>query len=263
MDKENTEAVIVPLPDSRLGAVAQQLDRVAGEESAMMDQHGEAGSRVDEAWLDDLADHLGEHAWMELNLATRMPTGLLEALRNEVTILHNTDAMRRAGIGRGEGLTRDRSVRRDQIVWLEGFTEPQAALFRFLDELMAGLNRRLFLGLKRYEAHYATFQQGDFYKRHLDSFRGRASRVLSLVLYLNEDWGLEDGGELRVFSPRDENSVTGVVRPEAGRAALFLSEEVPHEVLPANRTRFSIACWFRQDEVPLPLQAVVVPESFC
>lgn len=263
MNTLNEEAVVIPLPDPRVKPVVRQLDRVAGEDPGLISRNSQADAGIDEAWLDGLADHLGEHAWMELDLSTRMPGGLLDALRKEVTILHNTDAMRRAGIGRGDELTRDRSVRRDQIVWLEGFTEPQAALFRFLDELMAGLNRRLFLGLKRYEAHYATFQQGDFYKRHLDSFRGRASRVLSLVLYLNEDWGLEDGGELRVFSPRDENSVTGVVRPEAGRAALFLSEEVPHEVLPANRTRFSIACWFRQDEVPLPLQAVVVPESFC
>jgi SM-20-related protein len=35
--------------------------------------------------------------------------------------------------------------------------------------------------------------------------------------------------------------------------ALFMSEEIPHEVLSANRTRYSLACWFRQDEVPLPL----------
>ncbi len=218
---------------------------------------------VDGVWLDALADHLSEHAWMELELAARMPPGLLDALRNEVTALHNADAMRRAGVGRGDELIKDRSVRRDQIAWLEGVTEPQASLFRFLDELMVGLSRRMFLGLKRYEAHYATYQPGDFYKRHLDSFRGRASRMVSLVLYLNDDWCPEDGGELRVFSSEDDSDVTGLVRPESGRAALFLSEEVPHEVLPANRTRFSIACWFRQDEVPLPLQAVVVPESFC
>jgi SM-20-related protein len=37
---------------------------------------------------------------------------------------------------------------------------------------------------------------------------------------------------------------------------LFMSEEVPHEVLPAARTRHSIACWFRQDVVPVPLTGV-------
>ncbi|MEE3168550.1 MAG: 2OG-Fe(II) oxygenase, partial [Pseudomonadota bacterium] len=49
------------------------------------------------------------------------------------------------------------------------------------------------------------------------------------------------------------HEVCGTVVPEMGRMAVFMSEEVPHEVLPANRTRHSLACWFRQDEVPLPL----------
>ena len=35
------------------------------------------------------------------------------------------------------------------------------------------------------------------------------------------------------------------ILPEYGHAALFLSEEVPHEVTVARRTRYSIACWFR------------------
>ncbi|PSF06991.1 2OG-Fe(II) oxygenase [Marinobacter halophilus] len=208
---------------------------------------------VDEQWLDELAKGLAEQAWLSLDLSARLPAGLLAALRNEVTILHKSEAMSRAGIGRGADLVKDSSVRRDKIAWLEGFSEPQACLFSFLDQLRKGLNQRLFLGLKRFEAHYATYQSGDFYRRHVDSFRGRASRMISLVLYLNEDWGLEDGGELQLFSSGNECSPAGLVRPEAGRAVLFLSEEVPHEVLPANRTRYSIACWFRQDEVPLPL----------
>lgn len=208
---------------------------------------------IDEQWLDELAHALSEQAWLALDLSARLPAGLLTALRNEVTLLHKTDAMNRAGIGRGADLVENRSVRRDRIAWLEGFSEPQALLFRFLEQLREALNQRLFLGLKRFEAHYATYQSGDFYKRHVDSFRGRASRVISLVLYLNDDWGLEDGGELRLFSPEDEASPVGLVRPEVGRAVLFLSEEMPHEVLPAKRTRYSIACWFRQDDVPLPL----------
>jgi len=253
MDREDTGAVVIPMPEPRLQMGAQQLDKAAGEEPGVFDGGLAAAPALDELWLDELADGLSEHAWMELDLAARMPAGLLDALHHEVSVLHNAEAMRRAGIGRGEDLMKDRSIRRDQIAWMEGITEPQAMLFRFLDELMAGLNRRLFLGLKRYEAHYATFEAGDFYKRHLDSFRGRASRVVTLVMYLNEGWGLEDGGELRVFSAEDEECVVGLMRPEHGKAALFLSEEIPHEVLPANRTRFSIACWFRQDEVPLPL----------
>ena len=35
------------------------------------------------------------------------------------------------------------------------------------------------------------------------------------------------------------------VMPRMGKLAVFLSEEFPHEVLPARRDRYSIAGWFR------------------
>lgn len=208
---------------------------------------------VVDAWLDELALGLSEQGWMTLDARARLGGDLLAALQKEVEILDRTDAMKKAGIGRGSDLMRDRSVRRDKIAWLQGITAPQAALFEFFDAIRQGLNQRLFLGLRRFETHYATYHPGDFYKKHLDSFQGRASRVVSLVLYLNEDWRKSDGGALQVFNRDIEHDAYGTVLPEAGRMALFMSEEIPHEVLPANRTRYSLACWFRQDEVPLPL----------
>ena len=204
-------------------------------------------------WLDALADGLSEHGWMTLDVASVLGRPLLAGLGSEVALLDKSDAMKKAGIGRSTDLTRDRSVRRDRIAWLHGITAPQAALFDFFETIQAGLNQRLFIGLKRFEAHYATYQAGDFYKKHLDSFQGRASRVISLVLYLNESWRPEEGGELQVFNRENDNEVCAQVVPEAGRIAVFLSEEIPHEVSPAHRTRHSVACWFRQDEVPLPL----------
>lgn len=206
-----------------------------------------------ERWLDGLAKGLTEYGWMSLDVRDLLGGDLLAALKKEVQILDRTDAMQKAGIGRGNDLVRDRSVRRDRIAWLQGITAPQAALFEFFEGIRVGLNQRLFLGLKRFETHYATYHPGDFYRRHLDSFQGRASRVVSLVLYLNEGWRPEDGGALQVFNRDSEHEVCGTVVPEMGRVAVFMSEEVPHEVLPANRTRHSLACWFRQDEVPLPL----------
>ena len=253
MNGRNRRAVVIPLPESFLGQSDSTLNTAVGDGLFTGHDHGAVAGPIGEQWLDELADGLSEQAWLGLDLSARLPDGLLAALLNEVTILHKTDAMNRAGIGRGSDLVKDRSVRRDRIAWLEGCSEPQARLFQFLDQLREGLNQRLFLGLKRFEAHYATYQVGDFYKRHVDSFRGRASRAVSLVLYLNDDWGLEDGGELKLFSPDHEDQPVGLIRPEAGRAVVFLSEAVPHEVLPANRTRYSIACWFRQDDVPLPL----------
>lgn len=245
-------SVVIPIIDPPVDPGSLVFDSVAGRDNLTVMPPGSEAA-VDGQWLDDLAVGLSEHGWMTMDIRSRLGSPLLAALASEVALLDRSRAMKKAGVGRGGDLVQDRSVRRDKIAWLQGVTAPQAALFGFFEELRSGLNQRLFLGLKRFETHYATYQPGDFYKKHLDSFQGRASRVVSLVLYLNEAWQSEDGGELQVFNRENDNEVCGLVLPEAGRMALFLSEEIPHEVLPAHRTRYSLACWFRQDEVPLPL----------
>ncbi len=208
-------------------------------------------------WLDELAQGLCENGWISFDITPWLGPELLRALQQEIIVLDQSDALKITGMGRGSALIQDRSVRRDKIAWLQGSTPSQAALFDFLDNLRTGLNQRLFLGLKRFEAHYATYHCGDFYKPHVDSFQGRASRIVSLVLYLNDDWQPTDGGALRIYSRGNESDAGGLVLPEAGRVALFMSEEIRHEVLEAHRTRYSLACWFRQDVIPLPLSALV------
>jgi len=245
--------VIIPIHDPLITPLHSAEDAVAGSDVQLTGLAPDQREALSEDWLDELASGLSEHGWMSVDARSWLGTSLLAALKQEVQILDRTDAMKKAGIGRGNDLVRDRSVRRDKIAWLQGVTAPQAALFEFFEMIRQGLNQRLFLGLKRFETHYATYHSGDFYKQHLDSFKGRASRVVSLVLYLNEEWQAADGGALQVFNRDNDHEVCGTVLPEAGRMALFMSEEIPHEVLPANRTRYSLACWFRQDEVPLPL----------
>ncbi len=180
--------VIVPINDPVNTPLSSAYDAVAGSDVQSTDLAPDQRELLSEEWLDDLASGLSEHGWMSLDVRSRLGENLLAALKQEVQILDRTDAMKKAGIGRGNDLVRDRSVRRDKIAWLQGVTAPQAALFEFFETIRQGLNQRLFLGLKRFETHYATYHPGDFYKRHLDSFRGRASRVVSLLLYLNEDW---------------------------------------------------------------------------
>lgn len=70
------------------------------------------------------------------------------------------------------------------------------------------------------------------------------------MVYLNQNWSAEDGGELVIYNNQMsdssivDNSKTIVV-PSFGTIVTFLSEEFPHEVLPAMRDRYSIAGWFR------------------
>src|SRR5690606_30154176 len=91
---------------------------------------------------------------------------------------------------------------------------------------------------------FARYGCGDFYKRHRDSFPGQANRILSVVAYLNPDWGDDDGGELVLYH-EDTDQVLCKVVPELGTMVFLLSEEFPHEVLPAAKPRWSIAGWFR------------------
>jgi len=149
-----------------------------------------------------------------------------------------------AGVGRSQDYQLNQFVRSDSICWINGESEAGRDWLNWAGQLQSYLNRRLFLGLFSFESHFAHYQPGDFYKRHLDAFKGQANRVLSLVAYLNSGWMPDEGGELVLYT--DQQDLEGIrVTPGLGTFVVFLSEEFPHEVLPASRDRYSIAGWFR------------------
>ncbi len=150
---------------------------------------------------------------------------------------------RPAAIGRGIEQTKDRSVRNDEIAWMNGATPAQMRWLQTMRDLQVCINRDLFLGLFSFESHFAHYAPGHFYQKHYDAFRGEANRRLSLVLYLNQNWQASSGGELVLYNERSH--VLHKVSPRLGTLVAFLSEEFPHEVLPAKQDRFSIAGWFR------------------
>lgn len=155
-----------------------------------------------------------------------------------------TSNFEHAGLGRSEGHRVNDFVRTDDICWI---TETDQATGRWIEwnkQLQTYLNRRLMLGLFSFESHFARYSKGQFYKRHVDAFHGQANRVLSLVLYLNENWRQDDGGQLVLY--RNHSDTEGIkVSPTFGTLVAFLSEEFPHEVLKANKQRLSIAGWYR------------------
>lgn len=207
------------------------------------------------AAYDTIADDLARQGWCVLR--DFFPAALLADLQSRMAQLEAQDALTPAGVGRGSGNIENRAIRRDRTLWLERKDPVEAALLQQMETLRCELNRRLMLGLFFYEAHFARYGSGAFYKRHRDSFRGRRNRIISTVLYLNHDWQPEDGGLLAMYAD-DETSIPFVtIAPELGTFVLFLSEEIPHEVLPANRPRASIAGWFRcNDKTEAPaLQA--------
>ncbi|NMH59295.1 2OG-Fe(II) oxygenase [Alteromonas ponticola] len=174
--------------------------------------------------------------------------GALPALIAESLLSHqlslNSAKYQDAGIGRGEDQITNRFVRTDEICWINGESDAGKRWLDWANELKNYLNRRLFLGLFSFESHFAHYPQGAFYKRHVDSFKGNTNRVLSLVTYLNSNWSNDDGGELVLYQDETDHVGTRVV-PLMGTLALFLSEDFPHEVLPAARDRYSVAGWYR------------------
>jgi SM-20-related protein len=149
-----------------------------------------------------------------------------------------------ASIGRGQEQNRNPDLRRDKIAWIEEADPLVAPWVDWTQQLRLYLNRHLFLGLFSCESHLAVYEPGGFYKTHVDAFRGKSNRRLSLVAYLNHDWQLGQGGELVLYHPQTNVELQRVL-PEFGTLVLFLSEEFPHQVLPATRPRLSVAGWFR------------------
>jgi len=177
---------------------------------------------VDKIFQTEFLDNLSERI-------TSIPPGQLKA----------------AAIGRGELKNTNVTIRSDSIYWLNKANKTDKHFLVCMEQLRLAINQALYLGLFDYEAHYATYQPGDFYNKHVDSLKGLSNRVLSTVLYLNKDWQPDNGGELVLYNAGDNDKVVKIIQPVFGRLVIFLSEKFPHEVRVANRQRYSIAGWFR------------------
>jgi SM-20-related protein len=142
--------------------------------------------------------------------------------------------------------TVDTNRRRDKIAWIDANSDATKEYLDFAQGLQEYLNRHLYLGLSYYEAHFARYEKDDFYEKHLDAFKNSKNRVVTTVYYLNEEWEQENGGTLVIYD-KDSQEIKRVV-PNANTLVVFMSEEFPHEVLPAKKERYSIAGWFRVDK---------------
>lgn len=196
--------------------------------------------------FEQIAETLTRQAWVIVPDA--LPPELAQDLFAQVRMMTPED-FADAGVGRSHAHTLNSFVRRDQIRWIKGDTDAESNWLAFCARLQRYLNRELFMGLFSFESHFAHYAPGAFYKKHLDAFRPDqtergARRVLSLVAYLNPGWQSADGGELVIYDEHNPEPVQKVL-PLYGTLAIFLSDQVPHEVAAARRDRYSIAGWFR------------------
>ena len=166
-------------------------------------------------------------------------------LKNNLNNLHNNRELINAGTGNEDIILKDTTVRSDKIYWLDRNhnNQHEDAFFDLMDEFVRYLNETCYAGITHYEFHYAMYEKGSFYKRHLDRFRNDDSRLFSMITYLNTEWKEGDGGELNIYH---EDGTAQKISPTAGKSVFFKSDELEHEVLETMMPRMSITGWLRK-----------------
>ena len=198
--------------------------------------------------FDIIIEAFYSHGWVWLPdfLSPQLNAALLHEAQHEAELTP-------AGIGRQNDFQLNQQIRRDATQWFDGQSTAQQQYLALMAQLQQAFNRRCFLGLFDFECHFARYQHGDYYQKHLDAFSGRSNRVLTTVSYLNS---VSAGGELALYDEHDQ--LIDRFQPTAGSLVLFESERFPHEVLPALDVRYSIAGWFRKNT---SLNGVLDPAS--
>lgn len=199
---------------------------------------------TDSQW-ESWADKLAENNFVVLD--DFLNPALLKKIQTFLKTKLEEEEFRKAGIGALSDFQLDRSIRGDWIYWLDKSRDQEInGFYLLIDELTAQMNKLCYLGALGCEFHLAHYPEGTFYKRHLDQFRERSNRILSVIFYVNETWNIVNGGQLRVFNP-DETFVD--IDPLPGRMVLLRSDVVEHEVRKTEASRYSVTGWLTKHPI--------------
>ena len=169
---------------------------------------------------------------------------LCDGLRQNILQLQRENKMTTAGIGNLEVKDAGQKMRGDKIFWMDKSHDNifEQEFLQLAEDFIIHLNRSCYTGINGYEFHYALYEEGSGYKRHLDQFKNDSDRKYSLISYLNEDWTEADGGQLWAYP---EKAVQKIL-PHAQTCVFFKSDEMEHEVTTSNRSRMSITGWLKR-----------------
>lgn len=199
-------------------------------------------------------DDLAEQGWAQSHELVAQDWAQNLALQCQK--LHDSGIFNQAAVGHGSTKSVHTQIRGDSTLWLEECQNLvlEKEVSDFLTELMQQLNQSLYLGLKRFESHFALYPPGSGYQKHIDNHQGLSHRRITFVLYLNENWQSADGGELSLFEPTSADAATKAadkkihsIKPQLGNLLLFRSELFPHQVEESFKARKSLTGWFRDD----------------
>lgn len=146
-------------------------------------------------------------------------------------------------VGNDDAILKDVLIRNDKILWLDPTNKDvtEMKFFSLMDAFILHLNQTCFTGITGYEFHYTLYEKGSFYKKHIDQFQNNSDRAFSMILYLNLDWTIEDGGELCIHHSDHIQNIS----PTNGKCVFFKSNLLVHEVLISNAPRLSITGWLK------------------
>ncbi|EAZ79575.1 2OG-Fe(II) oxygenase [Algoriphagus machipongonensis] len=173
---------------------------------------------------------------------------LRASLLQEQTELLEAGKFRLAAVGKGEKKQIRTEIRNDQVLWLnpDELSRYESIYWGEVEKVRLAINQRCYMGLKSFEGHFARYPKGSFYVRHMDQFQQVIYRQVTVIIYLNDSWSEEDAGMLRMYLPQANGSEEILdISPIGGRLVVFLSGEIPHEVLPTNKERISITGWLK------------------
>lgn len=164
-------------------------------------------------------------------------------LKKNIESLYKKEELRLAGIGNGYQFGINENIRSDKIFWLDpnNFRGSEQELFNLIDSFVIYLNRTCFAGIKSYEFHYALYEEGTYYKKHIDQFKTDQGRAFTMIMYLNDGWIKADGGELKIYKETELE----LISPDNNKSVFFKSDELFHEVLVTNKSRMSIVGWLK------------------
>lgn len=173
--------------------------------------------------------------FLSISLAAHLKENLIQ--------LYQDNLMRAAGTGNEVITNHDKLLRSDVIYWLDRSHNNlhENAFFDLLDSFVLYLNSTCYTGITGYEFHYALYESGSFYTTHIDQFQQNGSRAFSMIMYLNADWKLGDGGELQIHHADHLQNIS----PTNGKSVFFKSSELAHEVLLTHVPRMSITGWLK------------------
>lgn len=185
-----------------------------------------------------IADYLQNNIGISLNfLGDANCQNLISNLKDLYANQHLQDAK----TGKGQKTLLNQETRSDKIFWLDRIHKNtiENTFFDLIDHFVKYLNETCFTGITGYEFHYAMYEKGSFYKKHLDQFQNNSNRKYTMIFYLNENWIQGDGGELCVYKGNETENIS----PINGKCVFFKSSELAHEVLLSNVNRMSITGW--------------------